>query len=372
MNVLRVVRRLRRRCGDSKDAPLGPQADEPEELITKVIEIALRDAKHDTKEELRRAAPKLLRNRRRDRRRFEQRLMRRRQTAFNLYDLCYLIALQIGETINGEGMGDAQKSNDLLFYVLVRLHARSCLVASEIRSLLVSGHAAGAHARWRTLHEIAVIASFIREQGQDAAQRYLDHDVIQRAREAATYNKYCERLGAEPLDEIFVDQLQELARERTNKYGKSFALPYGWAAQALKPYNSDYRPKFDDIEKSTNLDHLRPYYKMASHGIHAEPRFIHFTLGNNHPDELLLSGPSNVGLTDPAHGALISLMQCTATLNVHNPTLETAILAPILFELTEMAGDAFLAEEKQIAREEEEIRKERFKTSTEPKPTQQL
>jgi hypothetical protein len=36
---------------------------------------------------------------------------------------------------------------------------RACLVGSEIYGLPRTGHAAGAQARWRTLHELAVVAS---------------------------------------------------------------------------------------------------------------------------------------------------------------------------------------------------------------------
>ncbi len=39
---------------------------------------------------------------------------------------------------------------------LLMLHARTCLVASELETMIRCGYADGAAARWRTLHEMAV------------------------------------------------------------------------------------------------------------------------------------------------------------------------------------------------------------------------
>ena len=72
-----------------------------------------------------------------------------------------MISRESGDLFN-ESFG---KNNDQVFFVLWRLHARSCQITMEILALLKSGFADGAHARWRTLHEIAVTALFIKQQG---------------------------------------------------------------------------------------------------------------------------------------------------------------------------------------------------------------
>jgi hypothetical protein len=61
----------------------------------------------------------------------------------------------------------------------VRLHSRACLVASEVRALLASGHPFGAQARWRTLHELGVVAFILRMSDKEVAERYLLHEVAQ-------------------------------------------------------------------------------------------------------------------------------------------------------------------------------------------------
>lgn len=51
---------------------------------------------------------------------------------------------------------------------LTLLHARGCLVALEVHGLLRTGHAAGAQAQWRTLHELAVVAFLLGSYNAEA------------------------------------------------------------------------------------------------------------------------------------------------------------------------------------------------------------
>lgn len=90
-------------------------------------------------------------------------------------DLFYLflgISLDLGATLNHNRRPQAAQENDLVFDVLTRLHARGCQIGYEIYLLLSHGFADGAHARWRTLHEISVVASFISTHGQKVAESY--------------------------------------------------------------------------------------------------------------------------------------------------------------------------------------------------------
>jgi len=69
-------------------------------------------------------------------------------------------------TSTASSVPKAAAQNDYQFEALVRLQAGAARVAGEIYALLLSGYASGAHARWRTLHEIAVTALFIAQRGQ--------------------------------------------------------------------------------------------------------------------------------------------------------------------------------------------------------------
>ena len=81
--------------------------------------------------------------------------------------------------------------------------------------------------------------------------------------------------------------LKEAYDVALKKYGSGFRNPYGWAAGA----SGKKSPTFADIEHSVKLDHFRPYYKLASHGVHANPKGAFFRLGAL-SEEVPLAGPS--------------------------------------------------------------------------------
>lgn len=170
--------------------------------------------------------------------------------------------------------------------------------------MLRSGYASGAHARWQTLHEIAVIGFFIKQYGNDVAERYLLHDSIESYKAVIEYQKHSSALDYPPLTEE-EKELKNLRDELRNKYGRSFVREtYGWAADVL----NKEKPRFSDIEDAVNLSHHRPFYRMAAHAIHANPKSITFNLGSPETNkELLLTGPSNTGLADPGQSTAISL-----------------------------------------------------------------
>jgi len=70
--------------------------------------------------------------------------------------------------------------------------------------------------------------------------------------------------------------MEEARSNAINEFGKSFGVNYGWAASVLKFNNT-----FAQIEESIGLNHLRPYYKMASQNVHADPKGVIYRLGLN-------------------------------------------------------------------------------------------
>lgn len=56
--------------------------------------------------------------------------------------------------------------------VMLRLHVRACQVTHEVIVLLENGLADGAMARWRTLHEITIVAAIVARFGDEIAERY--------------------------------------------------------------------------------------------------------------------------------------------------------------------------------------------------------
>lgn len=303
-------------------------------------------------------APRYLADSRKFRSGFEARLRRRWKRALDLFDLTADLAVRAGANFNDKHRAQAEMDNDHVFHVLCRLHARACLTTSEVRALLHSGHATGAMTRWRTLHELAVVSFFVKEQGHDVAERYLLHEVIESAKSAEEYQRLADALGNEPLAP------EELANHRSRKaeliarYGAPFGEPYGWAASAL----NNRRPSFADIEQAVQLGHARGYYRMASYGVHSHAKGSYFDLGrmasSSRHSTVLIAGPSNAGLADPADRTLFSLFQCTVTLLNTQPGLETVPTLLVIGRLYDEASTSFVTAHHKLREDEERIAKE--------------
>lgn len=226
-----------------------------------------------------------------------------------------------------------------LIEVLTALHCRACRTAREIACLLRSGYVDGAHARWRSLHELAVTANFIVEKAGDTPKRYLDHSAVERFRSAEKYQMYCDQLGYEPFSDKEMKEMKAVSDGLIAKYGKPYQGNNGWAAEALGKTNVS----FEAIEASIDMKHWRPWFKLACQNVHAGSDGLRFSLGM--PDGsngVLLAGPSNMGLTDPGHQMAISLTMATvALLNVY-PTIDSLVACHSLLRVSDDIGRELL------------------------------
>ena len=333
------------------------QADGREAEFTRVIQDAVEDslkASADSLfEALKHDAPAMLAEHRGIRIGFEQRLYERWGPALDLFETVLVIAQEAGGNVQAQHRERAAQERDILFGVLVRLHVRACQTASEVLALLRSGFAMAAMARWRTIHELAVVMTLLSEHGKELAQRYLDYQAVERAKNAEDYQLYHAKLGFESYT---TEEIATIRRQRDivlKKYElePNFRDPYGWAAKAI----CIRKPQFKQLEKAAKLDHLRPFYGMASHGIHSQSGDIFFQLGQIGPERVLIAGASNGGLADPGHSTLNSLALCTAILLGIAPDLDTAMTLPAMSRFVDEAGQAFLKIHQELVQEEEEL-----------------
>lgn len=287
----------------------------------------------------------------RDREAFKKRLYDRWGDGLHLLRFLITFAQEVGNEISSSGRKSADAP--LSVGVLTRLHARSCQIAEEVVCLLESGFADGAMARWRTLHEISAVAALIGEHGEELAERYAEHDAIECARAARQYQKYHARLGAEAIAAEEMQEIEGRAKALKEKHGKEFGSSNGWAAKHL----GIPEPKIDQLIAAARVDHMLPYYKMASHNVHANPRGIFFKLGITGEAEILLAGPSNAGLDDPGQNTAISLMQITSALALLDPTLDDLIAVKIMQQLVDQIADSLLKAKQQLERDEALLRK---------------
>ncbi len=172
-----------------------------------------------------------------------------------------------GNDFNKKFRKKAAKENDYLFEVLTRLHGRSCQIANEILVLLRSGYSDGAHARWRTLHEIAVISMFIKDHGQTLAEKYFHYEIVENYKEASEYQRNCQKLGYKPLSKEEMGIIKKKQNKIALKYGKDFLKNYGWTADILPKGERNFR----SIQDKVGMGHMYSWYKLACNNIHSGP-----------------------------------------------------------------------------------------------------
>lgn len=307
-----------------------------EELISDVTpEIVER-----LRESLQKSADKMLLDRRKLSKEFETRNADRWKEGFDLLETHIVICTEAGEEFNQSYRPKAVEKNDIVFDIVIRHHARACHIAHEILCLLKSGFPDAAHARWRALHEVNCTAMFIAKHGQECAERFYFHDVMDSYDAMCEHKKYDDRLQEKgPLQEEIDDCKLQYDR-LVKKYGKPYSGHYGWASY-LFPNHS--RVGFAAIEKDIGLDHMRPYYKWASQNIHSGSKAMRNRLGLcEAKDDILLVGQSNSGMTDPAHATAISLCQITTVVLCLQPTFDHLVLTQLISDYEKDVGDTFL------------------------------
>ena len=263
--------------------------------------------------------------------------------ALDLLEILYLMSYEIGSNFNQEEQRNPENSQDFIFIALTRLHGRACQTFFEIIILLENGFASGANARWRTLDEIAVTAFFIQKHGQEIAERYLNHSYIDSLTAMIQHNEHADRLDVEKCSEDEINKIRDFCSELKMKYGPEFSNNYGWASPVLltKKGKPNFKPNYSMLEKDVNLNHLKPYYKMASHAVHAHSKGILFNLSYHPEEKLIPSGSSIFGLADPGQLAAISLIQTNTVLLISKPTVTRMVYLKAMQKLLKDIKTAF-------------------------------
>lgn len=278
---------------------------------------------------------------------FQQELLATWGTAIDLLEILEKSVFTEGNEFIALHQIEAATRNNYVFECLRRLHAIACLTATEIIHLLKGGFASGAMARWRALHEIAVTALFISEQGEEVAERYLAHEIVETYKAALHYREWFDKYAAtfdppdyDPLSDEDFAKLKTQYDSVSTKYGKAFRENhnYGWAADALAPKSAT----FSEIELAAGQDEWRPYYRLSNYSIHAGVKGATFNIGIHSNDVgYILSGPSMFGLADPGQLAARSLYTVARALFMCYPSLQTVITRELFAQLVGEISIAF-------------------------------
>lgn len=256
--------------------------------------------------------------------------------ALDKFEMLVSIAREVGNAVI-DAIGHSM-SEEIRFRseALALLYGRACQTANEILVLLSAGFPDGAHARWRSLHEINVVMQLIGDGDEDVAERYLEHYGIDLFNEAKSAIEH----GGNRLTAIQPSEFAEIATARDAlilRYGENFGAPYGWASHLLgKKANS-----FSDLEKLAAADYIRPFYKSASANVHASARGTLFRLGQPPDMGDLVTGASTYGLARPAVGAAHSLTLSAVTFAQASESPDAMAYAMAMSKFAESASKEF-------------------------------
>lgn len=234
---------------------------------------------------------------------------------------------------------------------LLGLHIRACQVTGEIITLLEAGYPDGAMARWRTLHELAVVADLIHDEGDELAKRYLDHNIVDIKKASDKYMEIVDLAGYKPISDQERAEIDTDYQNALAKHGKDFRREYGWASEVIGNPN----PKFVDLVKKSDRQTLQSDYKMASFNVHANARSLFFRQTSMASHSGLISGSSNAGLEEPGIQTAYILCQITSLLIPKNdPTIDDIVALQTLVRLRDKTYKGFNKAAQKLDEEDQE------------------
>lgn len=257
---------------------------------------------------------------------FESRLYKKWEAPIDLLECLIQVTLEsaMAQRIKLSKMPDA-KSNSK-YEALIQIHTRALQISNEILVLLKSGYPDGANSRWRSLHEIAVIAFFLYENSEEISKRYLDHEIVIKFKEAKDYKANCKKLGFTPLSRKEFNKIRREKEKLCRIYGNDFTGDYGWIPSSLLPNRT-----FRALEENVKLGRLRPFYNLSCDAVHGGAKGLYrLGLKPEAQKSVLLIGASDYGLADPIQNTAISLSQITTCLLGLKHDFETIVQMQVI------------------------------------------
>lgn len=191
-------------------------------------------------------------------------------------------------------------------FALTRLVARAYEVAGELISLVRDGYSDGALARWRSLHEICVVAIFLARRSDRCSEMYLSHHLVEQLRLLEVDRVTGAIAVRDAQRERYARNLRIRKTAAVKKFGAAFARDYGWASVEL----GRDRTTFRDLESQVGLETLRRGYQQANSTVHggALAALTRISLG---PDQ----GIDGAEIS-PAYGCEVAMNYATASLSM--------------------------------------------------------
>lgn len=230
-----------------------------------------------------------------------------RETWGGALDRLYSVVVAVEELARGwdyANHADAEADGDLMFQVMSSLLARAIRTAFEVHLLLTRGFPAGATARARSLHELAVVARVMVQHGNDhdLPTRYVDHRHIDQYLWVQNHQEHAEDLGREPFTADEVKNLTAMRDHLVAEHGAGFGQAYGWAAPL---FTSGGGISVLRLAGTVDMDWGRPDYVGDSQEVHPT------AWGAELNQELdgQVGSWRLTGLADPANSTMVRLCQ---------------------------------------------------------------
>lgn len=280
---------------------------------------------------------------------FESRLYKKWEEPLDLLECLIEVSLESGVEQREKLSKMANGKDNFKAEALLKIHARALQISKEILVLLKAGYADGANSRWRSLHELAVISFFLKDNNDDVSKRYLDHEFVRSFKEAKDYRAHYKELGYLPISRKEFNRIKRKKEKLCMKYRDNFQEGYGWIPSSILS-NRNFRA----LEASVKLSKLHPFYNLSCDSVHGGAKgFYRLGLVSEMQDMVMLVGPSNYGLADPIQNTAISLSHITVCLLNMKPDFETIIQMQIILtyvkEICRKAVDVQESIEKEMA-----------------------
>jgi hypothetical protein len=363
-DIVASVERLpkRRQAALERSAAKDPQFIE--KFATQTILAALPVSAKSMVDTFDAGAKALVKERRAELEGFQRRLWKYWGPGFTRLEVMIHSLWDYGADLLSDLKSSPELGKDPVFVALARLIARGNRVAAEVQALLLAGFADGALARWRTLYEISITATFIAQRDPEFARRYLEHEQLQSIRTAELFQQHAARRREIPLGVEEFSLMQAAKRALIAKHGVEFEKEFGWAYSSAEPIRT-----FKDLEAACDLSHVRPLYRVASAEVHAGADGMRgHGLSVGRTDILLSPGPSNAGLARAGMYTAHSIAFLAATPMLHIPSVSRMLRGSCFGEMARRCSRAFTDGEKKLARAERIAAAVRRKNATKKKP----
>lgn len=326
MSVYVLTKLLEVYIQEKKDLPTG-------KIIKKMMRVVTKECLPKSSEIVRKSLDKdskqMLDYQRKYQKGFESRLYQRWEKPIDLLECLIEISLESGERHSNKLTKTTDNTNNFKRTALINIHARALHIANEILILLKTGYADGANARWRSLHELAIISFFLSKENNEISERYLDYANVRAYKEAKDYRTHYKKLGYKALDLRIVRKIGRKVNALDQRYGDNFGNTsgnYNWIPRSILRNRT-----FTELENHVKVSHLHPFYNLSCDSIHGGSKgFYRLGLMDKSQNKILLAGASNYGLADPLQNTAISILHVNVSLLTIEPDFESILQLQIM------------------------------------------